>query len=147
MGAIFCWLHLTKLTLLNYNLNVFTIHIELIKKKKTETTHLKTISVSCRNRKNTFSTMSHSLLSRIYATDAFLDLVNVSKNDLISFPFHLSCQETHGKIKCLMWELVYLGCLRTCTRLFPFQEPFYLQVYTQFCCFILCLHCMFPQIL
>jgi len=109
LGCIFL-LHPTKLTLLNYRLNVFMIHIELIK-RKIKTTHLKNISVSCRNIKIAFSTMSHGVFyARIHVMDVFLDLMlgkeclsqQMTFGNLIYFPFHLGFQETHSKIQGLI---------------------------------------------
>ena len=91
------------------------IHIELIKKKKKiKATRLKNISISCRNIKSTFSAMSHTIFStRIHVMDAFLDLMLGEKwlslqmtfPNLICFLFHLSCQETHSEIQCLIMEI------------------------------------------
>lgn len=105
LGCIFL-LYPTKLTLSNYGLIVFMIHIELIK-KKIKTTHLKNISVSCRNINNAFFTI---LYTSVHVTGVFLDLMlgkeclslQMTFSNLIYFPFHLGFQETHGKIQGLI---------------------------------------------
>lgn len=85
-----------------------------------------------------FSTMRCALFyTRICVTDAFLDLMFISTNDIICFPFHLSCQDTHGSAQSLMWGLVPLGFLGTDTPLLRFKKSLIIYILT----------CMFSQIL
>ena len=58
--------------------------------------------------------------------------------NLICFLFHLSCQETHSEIQCLIMEISSSWVLLIYTILFSFKSMFCLC--TQNCCFILCLY-------